>query len=132
MTAPAIPWWQQPVRMLRVDFTPHFSSVLNEDLEQLARSHKDQWQINCEWIVGSLSVDGKAYQTTFAAEGYERCPGFENFDFLRTYTPIAHKQGIRTGNRFRATADLTAGSIRSIEAGPPCASTARGGSGPLG
>jgi hypothetical protein len=94
MTTPTIPWWQQPVRMLRVDFTPHFSSVLNEDLEQLARSHKDQWQINCEWIVGSLSVDGKAYQTTFAAEGYERCRGFENFDFLRTYTPIAHKHGI--------------------------------------
>jgi hypothetical protein len=89
-----MPWWQQPVRMLRVDFIPHFSSVLNEDLEKLAKSHKEDWQINCEWIVGSLSVDGKGYQTTFAAEGYERCPGFENFDFLRTYTPVAHKHGI--------------------------------------
>ena len=87
-------WWERPVRMLRVDYAPDYSSVREEDLEALARSRRDDWRINCEWIVGTPGFAGGGYRTTFKAEGYEICPGFENFDYLRSYTPYAHKYGI--------------------------------------
>ncbi|MDD3925226.1 MAG: beta-galactosidase trimerization domain-containing protein [bacterium] len=88
-------WWMKPVRMLRVDYAPDFSSVKEEDMETLARSRKEDWQINCEWIVGAPGFVGDAYRTTFKASGYETYPGLEGFDYLRKYTPFAHKYGIR-------------------------------------
>jgi hypothetical protein len=88
-------WWQQPVRMLRVDYAPDFSVVKGMDLARLARSRRDDWQINCEWVVGTLGFAGEADHTTFKAEGFETCPGFGEFDYLRSYTPHAHENGIR-------------------------------------
>ncbi|MDD3927593.1 MAG: beta-galactosidase trimerization domain-containing protein [bacterium] len=87
-------WWEKPVRMLRVDYAPDFAAVREEDLDALAGSRREEWQINCEWIVGTPGFAGGGYRTTFKAEGYEICPGFENFDYLRSYTPYAHKHGI--------------------------------------
>lgn len=88
-------WWQKPVRMMRVDYTPDLSIVKDEDLDQMAESRKTQWRINCEWIVGTPGFAGKGYQTTFHANGFERYLGFEDFDYLRAYTPHAHRHGIR-------------------------------------
>jgi len=89
-------WWEMPVRMLRVDYLPDFSRVKEEDLDKLARSRKEDWQINCEWIIGvPYDPGGGGDHTTFKATGYETYPGFDNFDYLRTYTPFAHKYGIK-------------------------------------
>lgn len=87
-------WSEKPVRMLRVDYAPDFSRIKEENLEELAKSRKD-WGISCEWVVGTLGFEGRGYQTTFKASGYEICPGFEDFDYLRSYTPYAHKYGIK-------------------------------------
>ena len=59
------PWWQQPVRMLRVDYVPDYSTVSYEDPGRLARRRRDDWQINCEWIVGTPGIEGLAHLTTF-------------------------------------------------------------------
>ena len=90
-------WWQMPVRMLRVDYVPDFSSIKKEDLDKLARSRKEAWHINCEWLVAATdSHASRGERMTFKAEGYDQCQGFEEFDYLRRYTPSAHKYGIRT------------------------------------
>jgi hypothetical protein len=88
-------WWEKPVRMLRVDYAPNFAAIKEEDLDALARSRREDWQINCEWIVGTPGFTGGGYCTTFKATGYELCTGFENFDYLRSYTPYAHKYSIK-------------------------------------
>ncbi|MFA7373039.1 MAG: hypothetical protein WC074_05715, partial [bacterium] len=88
-------WWESPVRMLRMDYAPDFSVLKDMDLEAVAKSHKEDWGINCEWIVGTPGFSKATHQTTFKAEGYKEYPGLEGFDYLRTYTPIAHKHGIR-------------------------------------
>ncbi|MGI6384263.1 MAG: beta-galactosidase trimerization domain-containing protein [bacterium] len=88
-------WWESPVRMLRMDYAPDFSVLKDMDLEAVAKSHKEDWGINCEWIVGTPGFSKETHQTTFKAEGYKEYPGLEGFDYLRTYTPIAHKHGIR-------------------------------------
>ncbi len=88
-------WWERPVRMLRMDYAPDFSVIRNEDLEEVARNRKEDWCINCEWIVGTPGFSNMTHQTTFDADGYEKYPGLENFDYLRSYAPIAHKHGIK-------------------------------------
>ena len=88
-------WWERPVRMLRMDYAPDFSVIKDEDLEAVAKSRKEDWRINCEWIVGTPGFGNVTHQTTFKAEGYEEYPGLKGFDYLRNYTPIAHKHGIR-------------------------------------
>jgi hypothetical protein len=87
-------WWQQPVRMLRVDEVPDFTKLKQVDLEQLARSRKEVWGINCEWLLGSFGWEGKGHLTSFQTPLFERWPGLGDFDYLRSYTPHAHKYGI--------------------------------------
>jgi len=86
-------WWQKPVRMLRVDELPDFARVKQMDLEQLARTRKEVWGINCEWLPGSFGWEGKAHLTSFETPLFERWPGLGDFDYLRGYTPQAHKVG---------------------------------------
>jgi hypothetical protein len=94
----AVPWWQQPVRMMRVDYAPDFSIVKTMDLDKLAKSRVEEWAVNCEWVVGTLGFAGGGWQTTFKAEGYVPAPGFETFDYLRSYTPYAHKYGLKVSS----------------------------------
>ncbi|MDD8015860.1 MAG: beta-galactosidase trimerization domain-containing protein [Acidobacteriota bacterium] len=88
-------WWEQPVRMLRVDHMPDFAEMKNEDMDALARSRKEKWGINCEWIMGALAWGGRGDLTAFETPLFERAPGFEDFDYLRRYTPAAHRHGIK-------------------------------------
>ncbi|MDD3927307.1 MAG: beta-galactosidase trimerization domain-containing protein [bacterium] len=88
-------WWESPVRMLRMDYAPDVSIIKDEDLEAVAKNRKEDWCINCEWIVGNPGFGDVTHQTTFKADGYEEYPGLEGFDYLRNYTPIAHKHDIR-------------------------------------
>ena len=88
-------WWHLPARFMRVDYAPDFSQVKYMDLGALAKSRVEDWGINCEWVVGTPGFGDAGHLVTFKAEGYETYPGFEDFDYLRTYTPIAHKHGLR-------------------------------------
>jgi hypothetical protein len=88
-------WWERPVRMLRVDHMPDFAEMKNEDMDALARSRVEKWGINCEWIMGALAWGGRGDLTAFQTPLFERAPGFEDFDYLRKYTPAAHKYGIK-------------------------------------
>ncbi len=81
--------------MMRIDYAPDFSQIKYMDLERVAKGISEDWKVNCEWIVGSPGFLGHPQTTTFEAEGYGRFPGLEDFDYLRTYTPIAHSHGIR-------------------------------------
>ena len=89
-------WYERPVRMMRWEYMQNVSKMKDMDLEQLAKMKKEDWHINCEWFVGAPGVAPRlGFQTTFKAEGFERYPGFENFDSLREYLPYAHKYGIK-------------------------------------
>ncbi len=89
-------WYEKPVRMMRWDYMQNVSKMKDMDLEPLAKMKKEEWHINCEWIVGTPgAAPGLGYQTTFKAEGLERYQGFEDFDSLREYLPYAHKYGIK-------------------------------------
>lgn len=89
-------WWQKPLRMMRWDYMDDFSRIKSEDLDSLVRMKREKLHINCEWIVGTPGVSpGLGYLTTFNAEGFERYPGFEDFDCLRTYLSYARKYGIK-------------------------------------
>lgn len=89
-------WTQKPVRMMRWDYIGDYAKITRENLDKLARSKKQDWHINCEWIVGTPgAAPGLAHLTTFKTNKFERYPGFEDFDCLREYLPYAHKYGIK-------------------------------------
>lgn len=91
-----LPWYEKPVRMMRWEYMQNVSRMKEMDLDKLAKMKKEQWHINCEWLVGAPGVaPGTGYLTTFKAEGFEKYPGLENFDCVREYLPYAHKYGIR-------------------------------------
>ena len=81
--------------MLRIDHMPDFAEMKAEDMDSLARSRVEKWGINCEWIMGALAWGGRGDLTAFETPLFERAPGFEDFDYLRKYTPAAHKYGIQ-------------------------------------
>jgi len=81
---------------MRWDYMQNIKALKNSDLDKLARMKKEEWNINCEWIVGTPGVaPGAGQLTTFKAEGFDTYPGLENFDCLREYLPHAHKYGIK-------------------------------------
>jgi len=93
---PETDWFEKPVRMMRWDLLGEYTKIKQFDLDSWAKEKKEKWHINCDWIVGTPgSAPGAGYLTTFAAEGFERYPGFEDFDSIREYLPYAHKYGIK-------------------------------------
>lgn len=89
-------WYEKPVRMMRWEYMHNVSKMKEMDLDKLAKTKKEQWHINCEWLVGAPGTSpGAGYLTTFKAEGFERYPGLEDFDCVREYLPYAHKHGIK-------------------------------------
>lgn len=85
-------WHEKPVRMMRWEYMQNVSKMKEMNLDKLAKMKKEQWHINCEWIVGTPGLaPGTGYLTTFKAEGFERYPGFEKFDCLREYVPYTYK-----------------------------------------
>ena len=89
-------WFDKPVRMMRWDLLGEYEKVKEIDLGEWAREKREKWHSNCEWLVGVPGQSpGTGHLTTFEAEGFERYPGFEDFDLLRRYLPHARRQGIR-------------------------------------
>jgi len=89
-------WFEKPARMMRWDLLGEYAKVRQLDLDSWAKEKREKWHCNCEWIVGTPgAAPGTGNMTTFAAEGFERYPGFEDFDSLRDYLPHARKYGIK-------------------------------------
>jgi len=91
-----VKWYEKPVRMMRWDYIGEYEKVKEMDLDAWAREKRERWHVNCEWIVGvPPAAPGTGNLTTFSAEGFERYPGFGDFDSLREYLPYARKYGIK-------------------------------------
>ena len=88
-------WWEKPVRMMRLDYGPDLQRMRDCDLDQLARSKKEEWHINCEWVIGTPGVaPGLGHQTTFNTPLFSKYPALGNWDLIRSYLPYARKYGI--------------------------------------
>jgi type 1 glutamine amidotransferase len=88
-------WHERPVRMMRLDYLGEMDRMKNCDLDALARSKRDDWHINCEWVMGTLgSAPGLAYQTTFDTPKFEKAANLGDFDIIREYLPYARKYGL--------------------------------------
>ncbi len=84
----------RPFRMLRIDYVPDFSIVQGLNPEDVFRALKEDWKINCVWLVGTIGFNGLGYVTTFNTYGYEKYDKLSDFDYLRTYIPYAKKYDI--------------------------------------
>lgn len=90
-------WHQRPVRMMRLDyFGDDLSRIKDVDFDALARSKRDEWHVNCEWIVGTPGMaPGLGYKITFNSPKFEKYPPLGDFDFVREYLPYSKKYGIK-------------------------------------
>lgn len=81
--------------MMRLDYLDALERMKNADLDALARSKRDDWNINCEWVVGTPGIaPGLGYLTTFDTPKFQKYPSLGDFDMLRDYLPYARKYGI--------------------------------------
>ena len=88
-------WWERPVRMMRLDWGHEPQRIQASDLDTLARSKKEEWHINCEWVIGTPGIaPGLGYQTTFNTPLFEKYPALGEWDAIRSYLPHARKYGI--------------------------------------
>ena len=89
-------WWRKPVRMMRLDYLDALSRMAESDMDKLARWKKEEWNINCEWVIGTPgTAPGLGYLTTFNTPRFEKYPALGDFDLVREYLPHARKHGIR-------------------------------------
>jgi len=89
-------WFEKPVRMMRLDYIDQLSRMKRGDLDELARSKKQDWHINCEWIIGTPGIaPGLGYVTTFNTPKFPKYQELGDWDLIREYLPHAHKYGIR-------------------------------------
>lgn len=88
-------WHERPVRMMRLDYIDQLARVKDADLEALARSKRDDWHINCEWVIGTPGIaPGLGYYATFDTPRFEKYPPLGDFDLIREYLPHARRHGI--------------------------------------
>lgn len=88
-------WYQRPVRMMRLDYLGEMDRMSHADLDALARSKRDDWRINCEWVVGTPgTAPGQGYLTAFNTPKFEKHPSLGGFDIIREYLPHARKYGL--------------------------------------
>lgn len=82
--------------MMRLDYIDRLTRMKEADLDALARSKREDWHVNCEWVIGTLGIaPGLGYLTTFNTDKFEKYPPLGDFDLIREYLPYAHKYGIR-------------------------------------
>ncbi len=88
-------WWQKPVRMMRQDYISDLQRMREADLAALARSKREEWHVNCEWVIGTPGIaPGRGYQTTFNTPHFEKYPALGDWDLIREYLPHARANGI--------------------------------------
>ena len=88
-------WHERPVRMMRLDYIDQLARMKDADLDALARSKREEWHINCEWVIGTPGIaPGLGYLTTFDTPKFEKYSALGDFDLIREYLPHARKYGI--------------------------------------
>ncbi|MGD9496683.1 MAG: beta-galactosidase trimerization domain-containing protein [Armatimonadota bacterium] len=88
-------WWQRPIRMMRREYIADLQRMAEADKAELARAAKEDWHINCEWVIGTPGIaPGMGWQTTFNTVAYPKYAPLGDHDLLREYVPHAHEQGI--------------------------------------
>lgn len=88
-------WWQKPIRMARHEWMAELHRIKDLDLDEIAREHAEDWNINCEWIIGTPGIaPGTAWLTTFNSDKFEKWPELGDFDLLREYIPYCRARGI--------------------------------------
>ncbi len=94
-------WWKQPVRLMRYGWSTDLARTKDADLHALAHLIRDRFHCNVDGAQAMPSIppigdlDGGMGTVTFDAPGYRRCPGLEDWDFLRAWIPIAHEHGLK-------------------------------------
>lgn len=89
-------WWEKPVRMMRLDYISDLVRMKEADLDALARSKRDDWNINCEWVIGTPGIaPGLADKVTFNTPKFEKYEALGDFDLIREYLPHARRYGIK-------------------------------------
>ncbi len=89
-------WWERPVRMMRLDYISDLVRMKEADLDALARSKRDDWNINCEWVIGTPGIaPGLGHKVTFNTSKYEKYEALGDFDLIREYLPHARRYGIK-------------------------------------
>ena len=88
-------WWQRPVRMMRRDYVSDLQRMKDADMDELARSMKQDWHINCEWVIATPGIaPGLGWQVTFNSDKFPKFQALGDFDLIREYLPHARKYGI--------------------------------------
>lgn len=88
-------WHERPVRMMRLDYLDQLARMKDADLDALARSKREEWHVNCEWVIGTPGIaPGLGYLTTFDTPKFQKYPALGDFDLIREYLPHARKYGI--------------------------------------
>ena len=88
-------WHEKPVRMMRLDYIDQLARMKDADLDALARSKKEDWHVNCEWVIGTPGIaPGLGHLTTFDTPKFEKYAPLGDFDLVREYLPYARKYGI--------------------------------------
>lgn len=91
----SLKWWEKPVRMMRRDYISDLQRMKDADLDELARSKKEDWHINCEWVIATPGIaPGLGWQVTFNTDKYPKYAALGDFDLIREYLPHARKYGL--------------------------------------
>lgn len=81
--------------MMRLDYIDQLVRMKEDDLDALAKSKRDDWHINCEWVIGTPGISpGLGHLATFDTPKFEKYPALGDFDLVREYLPYARKYGI--------------------------------------
>lgn len=88
-------WFERPVRMMRLDYIDQLSRMKDADLNELARSKREDWNVNCEWVIGTPGIAlGLGHLTTFNTPKFQKYAPLGDWDLIREYLPYARKYGI--------------------------------------
>lgn len=89
-------WHERPVRMMRLDYIDALTRMRDADLNELARSKREEWHINCEWVIGTPGIaPGLGHVTTFNTPKFEKYEPLGDWDLIREYLPHARRYGIK-------------------------------------
>ncbi len=81
---------------MRLDYIDALSRLKDADLEELARSKREDWHVNCEWVIGTPGIaPGLGHVTTFNTPRFEKYEELGAWDLIREYLPHARNYGIR-------------------------------------
>ncbi len=88
-------WWEEPVRMMRLEYMQDLKRMRDSDLDELARSKRQDWHVNCEWVIGTPGIaPGLGHLTTFNTPKFEKYSDLGDFDLIREYLPHARRYGL--------------------------------------